>query len=152
MTGLGCLLFPRGGSLPCWLCTRPSGGGKPMIRSGKRFFKINSYSSGTDQIVVKKMICHLQGQYITKSYCATSGHLTKSYNSALSQVKHDCCPEWSPEGSSVRVILLKGHRSKRYKVLRDSRIFTGCPNPVKIMEQQTIPTCRHFQPRSASGK
>ena len=41
--------------------------------------------------------------------------------------------EWSPEVVSVRAILLKGHRPKRYKVLRDSRIFTGCPNPVKIM-------------------
>ena len=43
--------------------------------------------------------------------------------------------EWSREGSSVRAILSKGHRPKRYKILRDSRIFTGCPNPVKIMEQ-----------------
>ena len=43
--------------------------------------------------------------------------------------------EWSPEVVSVRAILSKGHRPKRYKVLKDSRIFTGCPNPVKIMEQ-----------------
>ena len=26
LTGLGCLLFPRGGSLHCWLCSRLSGG------------------------------------------------------------------------------------------------------------------------------
>ena len=31
MTGLGCLLFPRGGSLPCWLCTRLSGGGAGLL-------------------------------------------------------------------------------------------------------------------------
>ena len=32
MTGLGCLLFPRGGSLPCWLCTRLSGGGSGLLQ------------------------------------------------------------------------------------------------------------------------
>ena len=31
LTGLGCLLFPRGGSLPCWLCTRLSGGGAGLL-------------------------------------------------------------------------------------------------------------------------
>ena len=33
MTGLGCLLFPRGGSLPCWLCIRLSGGGTGLLDS-----------------------------------------------------------------------------------------------------------------------
>ena len=32
MTGLGCLLFPLGGSLPCWLCTRLSGGGSGLLQ------------------------------------------------------------------------------------------------------------------------
>ena len=32
MTGLGCLLFPRGGSLPCWLCTRLSGGAAGLLQ------------------------------------------------------------------------------------------------------------------------
>ena len=32
LTGLGCLLFPRGGSLPCWLCTRRSGGGAGLLQ------------------------------------------------------------------------------------------------------------------------
>ena len=32
LTGLGCLLFPRGGSLPCWLCTRLSGGGAGLLQ------------------------------------------------------------------------------------------------------------------------
>ena len=54
------------------------------------------------------------------------------------------CPERSPEGSDFRAILSKGHRPKRNNVLRDSRIFTGCPNPVKIMKQQTIPTSLRF--------
>ena len=32
MTGTCCLLFPRGGSLPCWLCTRLSGGGAGLLQ------------------------------------------------------------------------------------------------------------------------
>ena len=32
LTGLGCLLFPRGGSLPCWLCPRLSGGGAGLLQ------------------------------------------------------------------------------------------------------------------------
>ena len=32
MKGLGCLLFPRGGSLPCWLCTRQSDGGAGFLQ------------------------------------------------------------------------------------------------------------------------
>ena len=32
LSGLGCLLFPRGGSLPCWLCTRLSGGGSGLLQ------------------------------------------------------------------------------------------------------------------------
>ena len=32
LTGLGCLLFPRGGSLPCWLCIRLSGGGAGLLQ------------------------------------------------------------------------------------------------------------------------
>ena len=32
LTGQGCLLFPRGGSLPCWLCTRLSGGGSGLLQ------------------------------------------------------------------------------------------------------------------------
>ena len=32
LTGLGCLLFPRGGSLPCWLCSRLSGGGAGLLQ------------------------------------------------------------------------------------------------------------------------
>ena len=32
LTGLGCLLFPRGGSLPCWLCTHRSGGGAGLLQ------------------------------------------------------------------------------------------------------------------------
>ena len=32
LTGLGCLLFPRGGSLPCWLCTRQSDGGAGLLQ------------------------------------------------------------------------------------------------------------------------
>ena len=32
LTGLGCLLFPHGGSLPCWLCTRLSGGGSGLLQ------------------------------------------------------------------------------------------------------------------------
>ena len=36
MTGLGCLLFPRGGSLPCWLCSRVSGGGAGLLQPLRR--------------------------------------------------------------------------------------------------------------------
>ena len=32
MRGLCCLLFPRGASLPCWLCTRRSGGGTRLLQ------------------------------------------------------------------------------------------------------------------------
>ena len=32
LKGLGCLLFPRGGSLPCWLCIRLSGGGAGLLQ------------------------------------------------------------------------------------------------------------------------
>ena len=32
LTGLGCLLFPRGGSLPCWLCPRLTGGGAGLLQ------------------------------------------------------------------------------------------------------------------------
>ena len=32
LMGLGCLLFPRGGSLPRWLCTRLSGGGAGLLQ------------------------------------------------------------------------------------------------------------------------
>ena len=32
LKGLGCLLFSRGGSLPCWLCTRLSGGGSGLLQ------------------------------------------------------------------------------------------------------------------------
>ena len=32
LTGLGCLLFPRGGSLPCWICIRLSGGGAGLLQ------------------------------------------------------------------------------------------------------------------------
>ena len=32
MTGLGCLLFPLGGSLPCWLCIRLTGGGAGLLQ------------------------------------------------------------------------------------------------------------------------
>ena len=32
LKGLGCLLFPRGGSLPCWLCTRQSDGGAGLLQ------------------------------------------------------------------------------------------------------------------------
>ena len=32
LTGTGCLLFPRGGSLPCWLCTCLSGGGTGFLQ------------------------------------------------------------------------------------------------------------------------
>ena len=32
LMGLGCFLFPRGGSLPCWLCTRLSGGGAGLLQ------------------------------------------------------------------------------------------------------------------------
>ena len=32
LTGLCCLLFPRGGSLPCWLCSRLPGGGEGLLQ------------------------------------------------------------------------------------------------------------------------
>ena len=32
LKGLGCLFFPRGGSLPCWLCTRRSGGSSGLLQ------------------------------------------------------------------------------------------------------------------------
>ena len=32
LTGLGCLLFPPGGSLPCWLCTCQSDGGAGLLQ------------------------------------------------------------------------------------------------------------------------
>ena len=32
LTGIGCLVFPRGGSLPCWLCIRLSGGDTGLLQ------------------------------------------------------------------------------------------------------------------------